>query len=77
MAQDLFDYPQMVEAALRGVMREALARTAREGLPGEHHFYVTFRTHAPGVSIPKHLRDKISRRDDDRAAAPIPGAASR
>ena len=33
MAQDLFDYPKMVETALRGVMREALARTAREGLP--------------------------------------------
>ena len=31
MAQDLFDYPKMVETALRGVMREALARTAREG----------------------------------------------
>ena len=55
MAQDLFDYPKMVETALRGVMREALARTAREGLPGDHHFYVTFRTRAPGVMIPKYL----------------------
>ena len=55
MAQDLFDYPKMVETALRGVMREALARTTREGLPGDHHFYVTFRTHAPGVAIPKYL----------------------
>jgi hypothetical protein len=59
MAQDLFDYPKMVETALRGVMREALARTAREGLPGEHHFYVTFRTHAPGVGIPNHLLSKF------------------
>src|SRR5205807_980106 len=48
MAQDLFDYPKMVETALRGVMREALARTAREGLPGDHHFYVTFRTRIRG-----------------------------
>jgi len=55
MAQDLFDYPKMVETALRGVMREALARTSREGLPGDHHFYVTFRTRAPGVAIPKYL----------------------
>jgi hypothetical protein len=55
MAQDLFDYPKMVETALRGVMREALARTSREGLPGDHHFYVTFRTQAPGVAIPKYL----------------------
>ena len=59
MAQDLFDYPKMVETALRGVMREALARTAREGLPGDHHFYVTFRTHAPGVAIPSYLRSKF------------------
>jgi hypothetical protein len=59
MAQDLFDYPKMVETALRGVMREALARTAREGLPGDHHFYVTFRTHAPGVAIPSHLLGKF------------------
>jgi uncharacterized protein len=59
MAQDLFDYPKMVETALRGVMREALARTAREGLPGDHHFYVTFRTHAPGVAIPGHLLGKF------------------
>ena len=59
MAQDLFDYPKMVETALRGVMREALARTAREGLPGDHHFYVTFRTHAPGVGIPNHLLGKF------------------
>jgi hypothetical protein len=59
MAQDLFDYPKMVETALRGVMREALARTAREGLPGDHHFYVTFHTHAPGVGIPTYLLSKF------------------
>jgi hypothetical protein len=58
MVQDLFDYPQMVETALRGVVREALARTAREGLPGAHHFYVSFRTDAPGVVLPHHLLDK-------------------
>jgi uncharacterized protein len=58
MAQDLFDYPKMVETALRGVMREALARIAREGLPGDHHFYVTFRTRAPGAIVPKHLLAK-------------------
>jgi hypothetical protein len=59
MAQDLFDYPKMVETALRGVMREALARTAREGLLGDHHFYVTFHTHAPGVGIPTYLLSKF------------------
>jgi len=58
MVQDLFDYPKMVETALRGVMREALARAAREGLRGAHHFYVSFRTDAPGIALPDYLLDK-------------------
>jgi hypothetical protein len=58
MAQDLFDYPEMVETALRGVVREALVRTAREGLRGDHHFYVSFRTGARGVVLPDHLLAK-------------------
>jgi hypothetical protein len=58
MAQDLFDYPKMVETALRGVMREALARVARDGLSGDHHFYVTFHTRASGVVIAQHLLTK-------------------
>jgi hypothetical protein len=45
----------MVEAALRGVVREALARTAAKGLPGAHHFYITFRTHFAGLALPDHL----------------------
>jgi len=58
MAQDLFDYPQMVETALRGVVREALARAAREGLRGAHHFYVSFRTDAASVVLPDYLLAK-------------------
>jgi uncharacterized protein len=58
MAQDLFDYPVMVETALRGVVREALARTAREGLRSAHHFYVSFRTGAAGVVLPDYLLAK-------------------
>jgi hypothetical protein len=58
MAQNLFDYPKMVETALRGVVREALARAEREGLRGAHHFYVSFRTGAPGVVIPDYLLAK-------------------
>ena len=58
MAQDLFDYPEMVENALRGVVREALVRTARDGLRGDHHFYVSFRTGARGVVLPDHLSAK-------------------
>ena len=58
MAQDLFDYPKMVETALRGVVREALARAQREGLRGAHHFYLSFRTGDAGVAIPNYLLTK-------------------
>jgi uncharacterized protein len=58
MAKDLFDYPTMVENALRGVVREALARIAREGLRGAHHFYLGFQTRAPGVVLPDYLVEK-------------------
>ena len=49
--KDLLRYDKMVETALRGVVREALARTAASGLPGTHHFYITFKTRWPGVKI--------------------------
>ena len=56
LAEDLIRYGELVEAALRAVVREALARAARDGLPGDHHFYVTCRTTEPGVEMPNHLR---------------------
>ena len=49
-------YQEMMERALRGVMREALARVAADGLPGGHHFYIAFRTGDDGVAMPAHLR---------------------
>ena len=49
-------YDKMVEDALRGVVRQSLAQVAKNGFPGNHHFYVTFRTAAPGVVLPGHLR---------------------
>lgn len=58
MAQDLFQYDKMIERALRGVVREALARVAQEGPPGAHHFYIGFATQMPGVSIPESLRER-------------------
>ena len=54
--KDLLRYDKMVEAALRGVVREALARTAANGLPGAHHFYITFKTGFDGVEMPASLR---------------------
>src|SRR6266849_5036804 len=58
MAQDLFQYEKMVEAALRGVVRDALQRAAREGMRSAHHFYIGFATQMPGVVIPDHLRSR-------------------
>lgn len=56
--EDLIGYGQMVEAALRTVVREALRKVAKSGLPGEHHFYITCRTKDPGVQLPKYLREQ-------------------
>lgn len=58
MAQDHFSYDKMVETALRGVARQALAIAARDGLRGGHHFYIGFRTGAPGVVLPPQLLAK-------------------
>ena len=52
------DYEALVQGAMRGVVRTVLTRVAKSGLPGEHHFYVAFRTDAPGVSISKRLKEK-------------------
>jgi hypothetical protein len=57
MANEL-QYDLMVEHALRGVMIEALRIAATEGLPGNNHFYVTFKTGATGVDIADHLTER-------------------
>ena len=51
-------YDKMVESALRGVVRQAVAEVQKKGLPGEHHFYITFMTDFPGVQIPDYLRER-------------------
>lgn len=58
MADDLIRYDLLVQDALRGVVRKVLTDAAREGLLGEHHFYVSFRTEAPGVRMSQALREK-------------------
>lgn len=55
MAKEQLRYDRMVETALRGVVREALTEVAERGLPGNHHFYLTFRSAYPGVEIPAYL----------------------
>ncbi|HEY1722698.1 MAG TPA: ClpXP protease specificity-enhancing factor SspB [Magnetospirillaceae bacterium] len=54
MASGVLRYDRMVEDALKGVLRAAL-KASEQGLPGDHHFYITFRTGHPGVSIAEHL----------------------
>jgi hypothetical protein len=58
MAKDILRYDLMVQEALKGVVRKILTEAGRDGLPGDHHFYVTFRTTAPGVRLSQRLRDK-------------------
>jgi hypothetical protein len=58
MSKDVLRYDLMVQEALKGVVRKILSEAARDGLPGEHHFYVTFRTEAPGVRLSQRLREK-------------------
>ena len=55
MTQDFLEYPKLVEQAMRGVVRSALSVAAQHGLPGLHHFYITFRTRDPGVVIADRL----------------------
>jgi hypothetical protein len=58
-AQDLMHYDALIQDALRGVVKAALKRAAEpQGLPGDHHFYITFKTHAPGVSGPADILAK-------------------
>ncbi|WP_334129529.1 SspB family protein [Sneathiella sp.] len=55
---DEINYAKMVEKALMEVVRESLRHVAQNGLPGDQHFYVTFKTRYPGVVIPAHLAER-------------------
>jgi uncharacterized protein len=56
MAEHHIRYDLLAQQALRGVVRTVLADVAKEGLPGEHHFKITFNTTAPGVRLSDRLR---------------------
>ena len=58
MPTDMIRYDLLVQDALRGVVRRVLTEASREGLPGDHHFYVTFRTPAPGVRLSNRMRER-------------------
>src|SRR4051794_9022534 len=58
MGADLIRYDLLVQDALRSVVRKVLADAARDGLPGEHHFNISFKTHAPGVNLPTSIKQR-------------------
>ncbi|MDJ0387425.1 ClpXP protease specificity-enhancing factor SspB [Roseomonas sp. E05] len=55
-AESLLPYDRWTEEAMREVALKALEHVGVHGLPGEHHFYLTFRTDHPGVAMPNHLK---------------------
>ena len=58
MSDDEFRYDILAQEALRGVVRTVLRRVEKRGLPGDHHFVITFDTTVPGVSLSKRLLDR-------------------
>lgn len=58
MPEDLIRYEALVLDALRGVVRAVLLRVLKRGIPGDHHFFITFDTRAPGVGLSKRLKDQ-------------------
>src|SRR5262245_39431345 len=58
MATDHIRYDLLAQDALRGVVKRVLADAARDGLPGEHHFYISFKTQHPGVRLSQRLAEK-------------------
>src|SRR5947208_8665030 len=58
--ESLIPYDEIVQDALRAVVGRVLREVEQSGgLPGGHHFYITFKTRMPGVSIPKHLAERF------------------
>lgn len=56
--EDILRYDRLVENALRGVVKKSIEEVIDFGLPGDHHFYITFLTDYPGVNIPDYLRER-------------------
>ena len=58
--ESMIDYEALAQEAMRNVVRSVLIETAEKGLPGDHHFYISFDTLAPGVILSKRLREKYA-----------------
>ena len=58
MSQDYINYPALIDTAMRGMVRELMKRVQTDGLPGEHHFFISFSTQHAGVKMSEQLRAK-------------------
>jgi hypothetical protein len=61
MPEDLIRYDILAQEALRGVVRKVLSEVVKTGLPGEHHFFISFVTRAPGVRMSQRLLDQYDK----------------
>lgn len=61
MAEDLIRYDILAQEALRGVVKKVLSEVVKTGLPGEHHFFISFVTRAPGVRISQRLLEQYDK----------------
>ncbi len=58
-AEEIFDYPAMIDEAMRGVVRTTLQHVQKSNVMGDHHFYISFRTTFPGVKISPRLLERF------------------
>ncbi len=58
LPEDKIGYAELIDNAMRGVVRDTLERVAENGLPGDHHCYISFKTHFPGVQMADYLRER-------------------
>lgn len=58
MTDDLLHYPSLIDQAMRDVVHDVLRRVSASGLPGEHHFYISFNTAHPGVKMSDQLKSR-------------------
>lgn len=61
MPEDLMRYDLLAQNALKGVVRDALRIAETSGLPGEHHFYISFNTRHPGVALSEKIAQRYPR----------------
>jgi hypothetical protein len=61
MGEDLIRYDILAQEALRGVVRKVLSEVVKTGLPGDHHFFISFYTRAPGVRISQRLLEQYEK----------------